>query len=143
MLADVFSTRSIDAKTAQYCANDVIHLLDLHALYLRRIQGDWLAMATEESARRVTEAHSPGYEPQSPTKKLGSWGSGAKKHIVTLNMLLDELKDKRMENLERDMLEYDEDVGYYDYDEYDNWSTNAADGAFCPEALDSCWDKSR
>lgn len=90
----------------------------------------------------MTKAHSLEYEPQSPTKKLESWGSRAKKYIVTLNMLLDELEDKRMENLERDMFEYDEDVGYYDYDEYDNWSTNAADGAFCPEALDSCWDKS-
>ncbi len=59
MLADVFSARPIDAKTARYCATDVVHLPELHALYLRRIQGDWLAMATEESPRRVAEAHSP------------------------------------------------------------------------------------
>ena len=51
MSADVFATRPIDAKTAQYCVNDVIHLPDLHALYLRRITVDWLAVATEESAR--------------------------------------------------------------------------------------------
>ncbi len=142
MPADVFVTRPIDAKTAQYCVNDVIHLPDLHALYLRRIQGDWLAMATEESARRVAEAHSQGYESQSPTKKLGPWGSGTKKQVVTLDKMLEELEDKRMEDLEQDMFEYDEDADYYDCDEDDNWSTNAADGAFCPEALDSCWDKS-
>ena len=47
-----------------------------------------------------------------------------------------------MENLERDMYGDDDDVGYYDYDENDDWCTNAADGAFCPEALNSCWDKS-
>ncbi len=139
MPADVFATRPIDAKTAQYCVNDVIHLPDLHALYLRRIKGDWLAMATEESARRVAEAHSPGYEPQSPTKKLGPWGSGTEKHVVTLDKMLIDLEEKRMEDLEQDMFGYDEDVGYNDYDD---WSTNAADGAFCPEGLDSRWDKS-
>ena len=73
MPPDVFATRPIDAKTAQYCVNNVIHLPDLHALYLRRITVDWLAMATEESARRVAEAYSPGYEPQSATKKLRPW----------------------------------------------------------------------
>ena len=40
MPADVFAARPIDVKTAQYCVNDVIHLPDLHALYLRRIEGD-------------------------------------------------------------------------------------------------------
>ena len=77
-------------------------------------------MATEENARRVAEAHSLGYEPQSPTKKLGPWGSGAKKHIVILDILLNKLEDKRIEDFKRDMLGYDEDVGYYNYNEYNN-----------------------
>lgn len=40
-------------------------------------------------------------------------------------------------DLERDIFGYDDEneVGYYDYND---WGTNAADGAFCPEALDSC-----
>jgi len=76
MPANVFASRPMDAKTVQYCANDVIHLPDLHALYLSRIRSRWLARAKKESARRVAEAHSPGYDPQSPTKKLGPWGSG-------------------------------------------------------------------
>jgi exonuclease 3'-5' domain-containing protein 1 len=135
MPADVFAARPIDAKTVQYCVNDVIHLPDLHALYLRRIEGDWLARAMEKSALRVAEAHSPEYEPQSPTKKLGPWGSGTEKRFVALDNMLEDLE----EHLERDMFGDDDDVGYYDYDD---WSTNAADGAFCPEALDSCWDKS-
>jgi exonuclease 3'-5' domain-containing protein 1 len=60
MAADLFAARPIDAKTIQYCANDVVHLPDLHALYLRRIGGDWLAKAMEQSALRVAEARSPG-----------------------------------------------------------------------------------
>jgi exonuclease 3'-5' domain-containing protein 1 len=132
MPVNVFAARPIDTKTAQYCVNDVIHLPDLHPLYLRRIEGDWLAMAMEESARRVAEAHSLGYKPQSPTKKLGPWGSGTEKRVVALDKMLEELEERRMEDLERDMFGYDDDVGYYDYDENDDWSTNAADGAFCP-----------
>jgi exonuclease 3'-5' domain-containing protein 1 len=145
MPTNVFAARPIDAKTAQYCVNDVMHLPDLHALYLRRIKGDWLTMAMEESARRVADAHSPGYDPQSPTKKLGPWGSGTKKRAVTSNKILleEELEEQRIEDLEWDsMFGYDDDVGYYDYDENDWGGMNATDGAFCPEALDSCWDKS-
>ncbi len=76
MAANVFTSRPMDAKTVKYCANDVLHLPDLHALYLKRIQGDWLARVKQESERRVAESYSPGYEPQSRSKKLGPWGSG-------------------------------------------------------------------
>jgi hypothetical protein len=37
MAANVFAFRLIDAKIVQDCANDVIYLPDLHALYLKRI----------------------------------------------------------------------------------------------------------
>jgi exonuclease 3'-5' domain-containing protein 1 len=141
MSTNVFATRPIDAKTIQYCVNDVLHLPDLHALYLRRIEGDWLARATEESSRRVAEAHSPGYDPQSPTKKLGPWDSETEKRVGTLDEMLEELEERRIEDLAQDMFGYDDDVGYYD-DEYDDWHENAADGAIDPEAFDSCWDKS-
>jgi len=76
MPANVFASRPMDAKTVQYCANDVIHLPDLHDLYWSRMQSDWRARAMEESARRVVEAHSRWYDPQSPAKRLGPWGSG-------------------------------------------------------------------
>jgi hypothetical protein len=59
---------------------------------------------------------------------------------VTLDKVLEELEEQRMEDLERDMFGHVDDVGCYDYDD---WSTNAADGASCIEVLDSCWDKSR
>ncbi|KAI9848551.1 MAG: hypothetical protein M1837_007220 [Sclerophora amabilis] len=73
MPCGVFDGRPIDAKTVQYCINDVLHLPDLHVLYLGHIEGTWLAEAREESERRVAEAHLPDYEPQSPTKSLGPW----------------------------------------------------------------------
>lgn len=135
MTSDVFVTRPIDLKTAQYCMNDVIYLPDLHAFYMERIKGEWFNKAMEESMRRVADAHSPGYEPQSPTKKLGPWGSGTEKRIMTI--------DEVHENWYGEILEdQDEQVDYYDSYEDDGGGTNAADGATCPEALDSCWDNS-
>lgn len=73
---------------------------------------------------------------------MGPWGSGTEKRVVTLDKMLEDLEERRMEDLERDTYGDGDDVGYYDYDENDDWSTNATDGAFCPEALDSCWDNS-
>jgi hypothetical protein len=67
-----------------------INSVRLHALYLKRIQGDWLVRAKQERERRVADAHFPGYEPQWPTKKLGLWGSGTERRVVTLDEVLDE-----------------------------------------------------
>ena len=53
---------------------------------------------------------------------------------MTLDKMLNELEEKRIEDLERDMLGYDEDVGYYNYDD---WSTNTTNRAFYPKALNS------
>ena len=33
---------------------------------------------------------------------------------MTLDKMIEELGEKRVENLEQDFLEHDEDVGYYD-----------------------------
>lgn len=90
MSTNVFTTRPVEAKTVQYCTNDVIYLPDLHAIYLRRISDDWLAKAKEESSRRVSEAHSLAYEPQSPMKTLGPWGSGTGKRVLSLDDMLNE-----------------------------------------------------
>jgi len=130
---DVFSRRPLDAKTIQYCVNDIIYLPSLCNLYLKRIEDDWLTKAMSESARRVVEAHADEYEPKSKSKKLGPWGTGGEKRRVTMDQMLDIL----------DM--HDEDIiGYYDevddYDDYDG-GTNAHDGAIDSEAFYSCWDK--
>jgi exonuclease 3'-5' domain-containing protein 1 len=144
MATDIFNVRPMDANTIQYCVNDVIHLPALHSLYLKRIESDWLANAMHESARRVAEAHSPGYDPQSPSKKLGPWGSGTDRRGMTLQTMFDELEERRMEDLAQDALGLEDDVGYYDYD-YNDWDDDsgrcAADGAIGSEAFDSCWDK--
>lgn len=90
MPTNIFAIRPVEAKTAQYCTNDVIHLPDLHALYLRRISADWLARAMEESSRRVGEARSPTYETRSATKALGPWGSGTEKRVRSSDHILED-----------------------------------------------------
>lgn len=110
----------------------MIHLPKSHTIYLKRIRGDWLARALEESGRRMLEAHSPSYELQSATKTLGPWGLGWNKRGVTWDEMFEELEEQRMDALQQDLLGYDDDdVGYYD----DDWSTNAADEAACPENI--------
>ncbi|KAK0721831.1 hypothetical protein B0T26DRAFT_749308 [Lasiosphaeria miniovina] len=110
MPANIFAAQPLEARTIQYCTN-VIHLPDLHAFYLRRISRDWLAKAREESSRRATEAHSPEYEPESPTKRLEPWGSG---NVLSLDDWLEELEDQHMEDLSRDMLG---DDGHWDFED--------------------------
>ncbi|KAJ9138209.1 3-5 exonuclease [Pleurostoma richardsiae] len=139
MATDIFSTRPMDSKTTQYCVNDVIHLPALHALYLKGIGRDSLLRVKEESARRVDEAHSPGYEPLSRNKTLGPWGSGIGKR-PTFEDVLEELEDQRIDRFAAEIFGHDDFLSYYSYD--DEGGTNAADGAFYPEVFDSCWDKS-
>lgn len=125
---NVFSARPLDAKTIQYCVNDIIYLPALYALYSKRIKGDWLTKAVNESARRVAEAHGVGYEPQSESKKLGPWGAGGRKRRVTMDQLL--------AMVDEDMM------GFYDVCDDDDWGgMNAHDGAQDSEAFYSCWDK--
>lgn len=76
MTNDVFSRRPLDAETEKYCMNDVLHLPALQDTYTKRLDSRWMKKAMDESARRVVEACSPEYEPQSENKKLGPWGSG-------------------------------------------------------------------
>ncbi|KAK3342343.1 ribonuclease H-like domain-containing protein [Neurospora tetraspora] len=52
---DIFSRRPVNAKTMQYCVNDVVHLPALHNLYAKRITSNWLKKAMDHSARRVLE----------------------------------------------------------------------------------------
>jgi hypothetical protein len=62
---------------------------------------------------------------------------------MTLNKILKDLEKQRLKNLKRNIFKNDDDVGYYDYDENDDWSMNTANKAFYSEALNSCWNKSR
>jgi hypothetical protein len=53
---------------------------------------------------------------------------------MTLDKILEGLEEQRMEDLERDMFGDDDDVGYYDYIENDNRSTNTIN----PKIIDFC-----
>lgn len=46
----------------------------------------------------MAEAHSPGYEPQLPTKKVGL---GTERRVVTLDEILDEWEQRREDDLAR------------------------------------------
>ena len=144
---NAFSARPIDTQTLEYCANDVIHLPKLHATYLERIGGgNWLAKVMDESARRVAEAYAPAYDPQGPSKKLGPWGVGTKQREVTMEEMIDQWEIDRWDDQEEGEIangffDFDNEVGYYDDDHYDDDVTNCADGAQDPEAFDNGWDR--
>ena len=58
---------------------------------------------------------------------------------MKLDEMLDEWEQQREDDLARDIFGDDDEVGYYDYDDYDD-KPNSGD-AVCPEAFDSCWDR--
>lgn len=74
MTTNIFDSRPMDPQTVEYCVDGVVHLPDLQALYLDRMQGDWLSKVMKEGARRVNETHSPKYAPKSAFKMYGPWG---------------------------------------------------------------------
>jgi len=104
----VFARRPLDATTIQYCANDVAYLPALRDLYAKKLDGPWMAKVMDESARRVAEACGPAYQPQSEAKKLGPWGSGLDKKLLTMDEWLDRLEEDKIDAMERDMLGYDQ-----------------------------------
>lgn len=64
------------------CTRGVLHLRGLRDVYMRRISIAWLAKVRQESVRRVLDARSQEYEPQSPTQTKGPW----KARIGTVGM---------------------------------------------------------
>ncbi|KAF7554855.1 hypothetical protein G7Z17_g2601 [Cylindrodendrum hubeiense] len=103
----IFLARPMQTTTIKYCVNDVIHLPELRRVYLRCIEDEWLQKVMEETERRVTESHSPTYEPDSESKSLGPWGSGPIKVVMSEEELLERLEDERMDALEREeMMEH-------------------------------------
>jgi hypothetical protein len=87
----------------------------------------------ESPFSRVRKVQSPS------SKKLGPWGSGTERRVVTLDEMLDEWEQRREDDLARDIFGDDDEVGYYD-DNYDDDKPNSWD-AICPEAFDSCWHR--
>jgi exonuclease 3'-5' domain-containing protein 1 len=106
MSNDIFSRRPLDAKTMQYCVNDVEYLPALHNVYSKRIKSEWKQKAMDESARRIAEACSPAYEPQSEAKRLGPWGTGSDKKLLTSDECLDQWGDDMMDQRQKDLFGY-------------------------------------
>ncbi|EPE07926.1 3 -5 exonuclease [Ophiostoma piceae UAMH 11346] len=138
MSTGVFSVRPLDAKTIQYCVNDVIHLPSLQDVYMKRIKTDWLEKVETESVARVAQAHAPGYDPHSSTKTHGPWGSGTTQGRLNVDDPFEYLEEQREEALADELFPYNDDVGYYDWDEDDR--VNSADAAM-DDTFDSCWDR--
>lgn len=74
-----FRLRPLDTDALAYCANGIRYLPRLHRLYMERIAPRWLAKAKAETVRRVDVAFAPAYDPLSPSKALGPWGSEQQK----------------------------------------------------------------
>lgn len=74
---DIFAQRPLDAKTTEYCANDVKYLPALRDMYTRKLSKEWMGKVIDESARRAVDARSTAYQPVSEKKMLGPWGSGS------------------------------------------------------------------
>jgi len=138
---DIFSIRPLDAKTMQYCANDVMYLPALRDVYAKKLDSKWRDEAKEESARRVDEACGHTYDPQSEAKKYGpKWGSELDKKLLSLDDWLEQLESDRMDDLERDMLGYDPWDDPWDDNWDDDYPTNSRDAAW-DDTFDSCWEK--
>ncbi|KAK3354736.1 ribonuclease H-like domain-containing protein [Neurospora tetraspora] len=52
---DIFARRPLDAKTVQYCVNDVVYLPALHNLYAKRITSEWLGKAIDKWLEKMEE----------------------------------------------------------------------------------------
>ncbi|KAK2606549.1 hypothetical protein N8I77_005291 [Diaporthe amygdali] len=133
MSKDIFSERPLAPSTLQYCVNDVAHLPALQKFYMDRINPTWLVKAHKESKRRLADARSPEYKPQSPGKALGPWGG-----VSTTKLTLEEMDDREYEDFLWD-LEYDEQEDEFDY--WDDDVRCSADVDDFGGAFDSCWDK--
>ncbi|KAF5663320.1 3' 5' exonuclease [Fusarium circinatum] len=102
MANDVFSRHPLDSETEQYCINDVLHLPALQDTYKKRIDSQWMKKVMDESARRVVEACSPEYEPQSENKKLGPWGPGLGVKTLSIDEYLERWEDARIDALQEE-----------------------------------------
>ncbi|CAK7219875.1 hypothetical protein SBRCBS47491_003999 [Sporothrix bragantina] len=74
-----FKLRPLDTDTVEYCAYGVRYLPSLYLVYIKRVTAVWLPKIKKETARRVTVPMEGTYDPESPSKALGPWGSGKAK----------------------------------------------------------------
>ncbi|KAG9495807.1 hypothetical protein J7337_012365 [Fusarium musae] len=117
IVGDIFSVRPLDTLAKEYCVNDVVHLPALQVTYTKRMNSQWMKRAMDESARRVDEACSPEYKPQSEKKKLRPWGPGSGIKELTMDDWLEKFDDDRINSMENDMFcdsDYDDLKGVWE-----------------------------
>lgn len=112
MRNDIFSTRPLAPSILRYCLNDVVHLPTLHEHYVARITREWSSKVLKESQRRLDDARSPGFQPQSPGMVFGPWGRGPSTGL-SLEEMAELLWDHEREN---DYNEGEEDSDWDDDD---------------------------
>ncbi|EMT74275.1 hypothetical protein FOC4_g10002758, partial [Fusarium odoratissimum] len=104
-----FLPRPLNAEAEKYCINGFVHLPALQDTYTKRINRQWRKKAMHESARRVVEACSPEYKPQSQNKRLGPWGSGSGIKTLTMDKWLEKYDEDRMDRLDKEIFDNDDD----------------------------------
>ncbi|CAJ2501844.1 Uu.00g046970.m01.CDS01 [Anthostomella pinea] len=139
---NILAPRPLDDQTMQYCVNDVKYLPLLQDVYVKRIDKQRMKKAMDESAQRVVDSCGAAYDPQSEKKKLRPWGSGSAGNELTVDQFLEMWEDKRMDDMQRDLLGYDSYDDYNDEDRYDDdrFGMCSKDAAF-DDTFDSCWEK--
>jgi hypothetical protein len=76
-----------------------------------------LTKTKQESEHCVTQAPSPGYDPQSERKKVGPWGSSVKQRILTIDQISELMKQEQEEAIARDSFRYEDDLEFFDGDD--------------------------
>jgi hypothetical protein len=76
----------------------------LQEIYITGIKPELLTKTKQESEHCVTQAPSPGYDPQSERKKVGPWSSGVKERIPTIDQISEMIEEERKEAIARDLL---------------------------------------
>lgn len=77
---EVFNKRPLPENLVDYCARDVITLVDLYDVYSKRLrqkpalrQRVWKHQIHKETLERIRQSQSPGYEPNGRSKARGPW----------------------------------------------------------------------
>lgn len=92
---DIFSVRPLEAKIIDYCINDVLHLPDLHDIYLNRLQMQypgWIKKVADETNCRVRLSRCANYNPQSRANARGPWWLGKRYPTAAWTMVYGSVK---------------------------------------------------
>ncbi|PYH92639.1 hypothetical protein BO71DRAFT_451250 [Aspergillus ellipticus CBS 707.79] len=86
---EVFNERPFKEEIIPYCAEDVILLPGLYAVYNRKLNSDWKSKVQDATKDRIRLSQSMGYEPKGKHMALGPWPDKPtkKKNGIALEMI--------------------------------------------------------